>query len=405
MPSYWRPSSEADIQRVIDDALLSETHYLDCKRETGATPGDRKETARDLASFAIDGGALLIGVDENKASRTFSLAPQQLSGLAERVEDIAGAVIDPPLDVVPHEIESTQQQGSGYLLVEVRPSPFAPHMVNGVYYGRGEKKRIRLTDAQVLRHHAQRQATEERTQRMLDAEIARDPVPAAERNLGHLYLVARPLTAPPAAARGLVREAGPVPLQQLARTAEQHLGTWAHQPPSATEATRLRPRARGVALCSPSASGPGRTFVNGDPGAERKIVDIEFGEDASVRALVGAATSQHATDYMLISDAVIVAYAVRLVGWAAAIGRAVGYHGSWSLGLHASELRGLAGTMADQTYPEPSRFNEDHYRAITTASLADLEERWQQVAGELVGGLLFALGTMPETFAEMVTWE
>jgi hypothetical protein len=30
-PSYWHPSSEADIQRAIDDALLSETHYLDCK--------------------------------------------------------------------------------------------------------------------------------------------------------------------------------------------------------------------------------------------------------------------------------------------------------------------------------------------------------------------------------------
>ena len=404
MPSYWRPRSEADIQRVIDDALLGETHYLDCKRETGATPGDRKEMARDLASFAIDGGALLIGVDEDKADRTFSLAPQPLSGLVERVENIAGTIIDPPLGVVPHEIESAQQQGSGYLLVEVRPSPFAPHMVNGVYYGRGEKKRIRLTDAQVLRHHAQRQATEERTHRMLDAEIARDPVPAAERNLGHLYLVARPLTAPPAVARSLVREAMAEPLMQLARTAEQHLGGWAHQIPSATEATRLRPRAGGVALCSPSASGPGRTFANSNPNSERKIVDIEFGEDASIRALVGAATSQHATGYALISDALIVAYAVRLAGWAAAIGRAVGYHGSWSLGLHASGLRGLAGTTAGQTYPEPSRFNEDHYRAVTTASLTDLEERWQQVAGELVGGLLFALGTMPETFAEMVTW-
>src|SRR5260370_629374 len=244
MPSYWRPRSEADIQRAIDNALLSETHDLDCKREIGAAPGERKETARDLASFAIDGGALLIGVGEDKANRTFSLAPQPLSGLAERVEDIAGTIIDPPLDVVPHEIKSEQQQGSGYLLVEVRPSPFAPHMVDGGYYGRGEKKRIRLTDAQVLRYHAQRQAVEERTHRMLDAEIARDPVPAGDRKFGHLYLVARPLTAPPAVARSLVREAGPVPLMQIARAAEQHLGGWARQAPSVTEATRVHPPPR-----------------------------------------------------------------------------------------------------------------------------------------------------------------
>ncbi len=134
------PRSEADLQRAIDGALLRETHYLDCKRESGETSGERKETARDLASFAIDGGALLVGVDEDKNNRSFSLAPQPLTGLVERVEDIAATIIDPPLDVTPYEIKSEQQQGCGYLLVEVRPSPFAPHMVDGVYYGRGEKK-------------------------------------------------------------------------------------------------------------------------------------------------------------------------------------------------------------------------------------------------------------------------
>jgi hypothetical protein len=56
LPPYWYPQSEADIQRAIDDGLLSETHYLDCKRQVGASQGERKETARDLASFAIDGG-------------------------------------------------------------------------------------------------------------------------------------------------------------------------------------------------------------------------------------------------------------------------------------------------------------------------------------------------------------
>jgi hypothetical protein len=145
-------------------------------------------------------------------------------------------------------------------------------------------------------------------------------------------------------------------------------------------------------------------MANYDARAEKHFIDIEFSEDASIRALIGSATYEHAVDYFLIFDALIVAYAVRLVGWAAALGRAVGYHGSWSLGLHASELRGLAGQMAGQTYSEPPRFNEDYYRAVTTASLADLEERWRQVAGELVGGLLFALGTLPQTFAGLVTW-
>jgi hypothetical protein len=402
MPSYWRPQTEADIQRAIDDGLLSETHYLDCKREIGATPGARKETARDLASFAVDGGTLLIGVDEDKDKRTFTLAPQPLADLVERVEGIAGTIIDPPLNLTPYEIDSEQQEGLGYLLLEVRPSSFAPHMVDGVYYGRGEKKRNRLTDAQVLRYHAQRVAVEERTHRMLDAEIARDPVPAEARLNGHLYLVARPLTAPPVIARHLVRQAGPVPLKQITQVAELRLNGWMHQPPAVTEATRFQPRARGVALSSLHT--PGRAIPDYGPRAELHLVDIEFGEDASIRALVGSATYEQSRGYFLISDAMIVTYAVRLAGWAAKVGRAVGYLGSWSLGLHASGLQGLAGMIAGQAYPAPPRFDEDHHRAVTTASLADLEDRWRQVAGELVGGLLFALGSEPESFADIVTW-
>ena len=268
----------------------------------------------------------------------------------------------------------------------------------------GEKKRVRLNDAQVLRYHAQRQATEERIHRILDAEITRDVVPVEARKFGHLYLVARPPTAPASIARSLVRDADPLRLKRIAQAAEQHLGEWVELSPSVTEATILQPRAGGVALCSPYTSGPGRTLTSHNPGAERHIIDIEFGEDASVRALVGSATFQQSPDYLLISDALIVAYAVRLVGWAAAVGRAVGYRGSWNLGLHASALRGLAGALAGQAYSEPPRFNEGYYRVVTTASLADLEERWQKVAGELVGGLLFALGTPQGTFAELVTW-
>src|SRR5690349_4805124 len=109
MPPFWRPHSEADIQRAINDGLLGETHHLTCKRETGVAPGGRKETARDLASFAIDGGALLIGVEEDKANRTFSLAPQPLSGLIERVEDIAGTIIVPSMSVTAYEIQSEQR--------------------------------------------------------------------------------------------------------------------------------------------------------------------------------------------------------------------------------------------------------------------------------------------------------
>jgi hypothetical protein len=408
LPRYWQPQSEADIQKAIDDGLLSETHYLDCKREIGATPGERKETARDLASFAIDGGSLLIGVDEDKVKRTFSLMPQPLAGLAERVENLAGSIIDPPLDVVPEEIESAQGQGLGYLLVRVRPSPFAPHMVDGVYYGRGEKKRLRLTDLQVRRYHAQFKSTEQQIHNLLDEEIARDPVPTEMRKRAHLYLVAHPLTAPRSAARNLIRNADTTTLQGIARAAESRMaGSDLPQcPPPVTDAVNLQRRARGSALCSRVAAGPGRTFNPQGLRPEERLLDIEFREDGSICGLMGNATFAYREDRdsaeLYIFEWVIVAYAIRLAGWAATLGRAINYHGSWGLGLHISGIRGLSGFMAERSFADTPQFNEDSYREVTIATLADLEDRWPPVIGDLVGRLLYALGTPLDPIAKFV---
>jgi hypothetical protein len=408
LPSSWLPGSEADIQRAIDNDCLRESHYLDCKREIGLK-ADRKETARDLASFAIDGGGLLIGVHEDKEKQVFSLAPQPLAGLAERVEDIAWSTIDLPLEVIPHEIKSDQGGGLGYLMVEVRPSPFAPHMVDGVYYGRGEKKRVRLTDPQVRRYHAQRQPAEERVGRLLDEEIARDPIPLEARTRGHLYLVAYPLTAPQAVARSLIRKADMMELHNITHASEKRLhgSELPHMHPSVDEASHFHRRARGAALCSLSASGPGRTvFSEGRPSVEDQYLDIEFQEDGSIRALVGRATCDDRIfadkTNLVIFDWLIVSYGIRLTGWAAALGRRLGYYGSWGLGLHASGLRGLQGASTSRRTSSAPRFDAEYHRMVTIASTADLEDRWQQIAGELVGSLLFVLGVPRNFFNDLV---
>lgn len=105
----WQPRAEQDITEAIDGGLIAETHYLDLKREFGRSSGERKELGRDLASFAIDGGALLIGLAELKEERTWRLAPQPLDGLAERVEQIATQLIDPPLSVQATDIPSARR--------------------------------------------------------------------------------------------------------------------------------------------------------------------------------------------------------------------------------------------------------------------------------------------------------
>ncbi|WP_438948659.1 AlbA family DNA-binding domain-containing protein [Streptomyces atratus] len=64
----WIPKTEADLKAAIDGGVLDESHYLDLK-EAPNNKTDNKELARDLASFAVDGGTLIIGVKEHKESR------------------------------------------------------------------------------------------------------------------------------------------------------------------------------------------------------------------------------------------------------------------------------------------------------------------------------------------------
>jgi len=77
---FWDPRSESDLATAIDAGVLAETHYQDIKREVGSKPGERKELARDLAQFALDGGKLIIGIDEDKDARTWTLARKPSPG-------------------------------------------------------------------------------------------------------------------------------------------------------------------------------------------------------------------------------------------------------------------------------------------------------------------------------------
>ena len=89
--------NEADIDAAIEGRLLEERHYLDLKELLKPSSGANKELAKDLASFAVDGGSYILGLAENKVQRTFTKKPVPLNGLAERIEQMAAMVPDPPL--------------------------------------------------------------------------------------------------------------------------------------------------------------------------------------------------------------------------------------------------------------------------------------------------------------------
>jgi hypothetical protein len=197
----WLPTSEDQLRGALDQGILTERHTLDFKRELPSGRGENKELARDLAQFAIDGGVLIIGVDDDA-----QLAPVHLQGLRERIDRIARDLVDEPLHVRIDTIPTAADPGKGYLLVTVPPSPTAPHQVDGRYYGRGDTTKHVLPDAEVQRLHQLALRRQRDADDLLDAEVQRDPCPPGLRNHAHLFAVAQPVSAQPDLLQRVLRD-------------------------------------------------------------------------------------------------------------------------------------------------------------------------------------------------------
>ena len=369
---------------------LEETHFFEIKQDIAAGKGGGKELARDLAQFGIDGGILLIGVEESSdASPPWQPTPIPLAGLSERIEQLARSTVDPPLNIRVDQFSADADAATGYLVIEVPASPRAPHMVDGIYFGRGDKTRHRLSDAEVMRLHAARRDTEEEVNRLLDAEIARDPWPASRR--GHLYLVAHPQMARPDLAQELLQGDVRRLLQFNGEASvERALQRWAPTPSSASSTPR---RAHGVALCSQELR-EGRQVSSYEAGIERTSLDIELREDGGFRVFVGRLTDEDRNGTPLILDGLAIAYATRLAEWARSVGFVTSYFGRWLFGVAGSGLRGKRSlTYEERFLEEGPTYDADDYRQTTTAEYFELDERPGDIVERLIGRLLRGLGT------------
>lgn len=197
----WLPTSEDQLRDALDQGILTERHTLDFKRELPSGRGENKELARDLAQFAVDGGVLIIGVDDNA-----HLTPVDFRGLRERIDQVARDLIDEPLHVRIETIPGADPR-KGYLLVTVPPSPTAPHQVDGRYYGRGDTTKHVLPDAEVQRLHQLALRRQRDADDLLDAEARRDPFLLERgRQHAHLFGIAQPVSARPDLLQQVLRD-------------------------------------------------------------------------------------------------------------------------------------------------------------------------------------------------------
>jgi hypothetical protein len=390
----WIPAAWADVIEAAAGGLLDESHWVDLKQELPAGKATfNTDLAKDLASLAVDGGLLVIGVEDHD-SRAGKVRGVELGKLADRVDQVARGKVRPPLVVRSHEIPDPNRAGWGCLLVHVPPSAQAPHMVDYVYYGRGDRANMKLGNEQVraildarARGHADVAAE---LQRMVDD----DPMPVDQRQLGHYYFLAQPeigvegglvdlLTGPDAG--GIVHEL----LAQIVRDR----GGPAFGPDILHASQRVR-RAEGLA------------FISYDPGDgprnESHLVELLIREDGGIRLTCGRGTDVHGSSVFPASvkqQAVIPLMVLGLtyagIALAGRLSDQYGaYQGQWRVGIRMDGLRGVVplDRLAQGSFGPGNPYSRDEYEYVVSATTEELVDTPQAVTERIVERLFRGLG-------------
>lgn len=384
----WLPDDETQLRDALDQGLLKERHTLDFKSALPAGKAANKELAKDLAQFAVDGGVLVIGVDDNDKTIPPKLTPVDLDGLKERVDQVARCIPDPPMHVGTDEI-SPPGATRGYLLVTVPSTPYEPRQVDGVYYGRGDTTRHRLSAAEVERCYQLGLRIQRDINTLLDEAVQNDPWRA--RRHAHLFGVSQPVSP---RSDLLLRALGATPQAWndflSTRIRRQTASLWR---PDLPDAINVSPRAWGWALSTLET--PGRVVDQSNEYRETSLLDLEVREDGGLRLVCGGASralNPAVNPLDIVMDLVIVGLTKRLVMAAVTVAEAADFSGGWNLGIAVIGLGGLRRHRVGVFDSDAVPYSDDDYRQTTRATHERLTQQPDLVVDELTGRLHRGLG-------------
>jgi hypothetical protein len=385
------PASLADLDAALAVGALKETHRADHKARL-PPPSELNNThlAIDLASFAVDGGELYIGVTENRATDQFSVTPFPLEGAAERLEQIARSRLDPPLTIrcIPLRAEPTDRDGC--LVVVIPESPEAPHMVGRIYRGRGDKTNIELGDGEVRRIRAERERAHDQAKSQLQEWVARDPFP--EGRHVHMFLVAEPVTA----RRGQLLSALSGDWNGLFRDRLLAGGAFHRDLPTLGWNDVHVARAHGRALVSYALSSA-RMPVSDVTDPEGQSNELEVRENGGLRFYASRASdARGGEEGEQLFSSFVHRFTSSFVQVTANVGAAAGYSGAWHLGVALQPLRGVRLWTSDALHRFNTLYSDESYREELLVSAVDIETAALRVTGDLLNRLWRGLGAAPE---------
>jgi hypothetical protein len=361
----WSPRSWDDLVMAASAGLLDETSWVELKKDVpGSSPESNLELARDIASLAVEGGLLVIGIVDKSGKAGDVVGVAGVPALADRVEKVARSTVHPPLQIRPVVLldPADQQQQRGCVLVSVPISPDAPHMVDERYWGRSSAGKVALADGQVRRLLDERQVDADRAGARLRAWTQSPSVPPNATDAGRLYVVISPRFVRSDRVTALLYQ-GDNALAKLIQSAADTCRGTGHFDSIAT-ATKYYRGVRSEGFTSADRTGR-------DPIVEESLVIVEVRDDGEVDALFGRTTAMHDGSRVLSFSSVL-DHVDRILQLAELIGDNVGYQGTWDVGLTITDtadaqdsaltFRGAIGAMWDAAT----------YEAATAATQAQL---------------------------------
>ncbi|MDP8930742.1 MAG: ATP-binding protein [Actinomycetota bacterium] len=387
----WLPGTYQELRDALQRGVLVEGPRLELKREK---PPDNWKLARSLAALAVDGGVLIIGVDEKGPA----LHPVPLHQLKEHVDQVARNNIDEPLRVRTHEIHEPSTPGDGFLVVEVPESPQAPHQVPGRgFYARRDTTNEILSAADLERLIGRRVRDQTTIVELLRGEIARDPVPEKIRRQAHLYAVARPVSW----RREMLLEAlgdqernwiHVLNSELFEGKAGEAFHTATPVPLDIPRAARsFSRRARGWALHTHELE-PGR-FMHPDA-AESLLLDLEVNHDGMLRLFCGHASRPISEGQGQVAiEAAILGLTKRLMLIAGNVAETCDFRGSWDVGVAVTGLRGKLSARLWETGNRlvAAPYSEDEHFETVRVTWDELTQDPDRVVDRLLRALNLAL--------------
>jgi hypothetical protein len=381
----WPPRTEEQLAQAAQNGVLIESGRLDLKRELPPPSASvNRNFAKDVAAFSLEGGIIIIGVDEDTTPP--SLHPVDLSGLAERVEQIAATAVDEGVVVTTIQINAAARPGHGYLIVQVPQSPQAPHMVDGKYYARGDKTNRVLSHAEVFRIHERNVAVQRSilSEAREALENARTQYPDASSAL--VFVLAKPLGAREDLLSRLTTAHGwQSDVLSLIRAAAQgHQNQFA---PNLLNPGSFGPRLDGVAAATGMRDG--RLFSGTDRSAE-----VVFCENGAVALTSERALIPDRSDNLCVFEQLILCQTDLVVRLATLVSQ-YGFAGTWRFALIVTGIKDAASYALNDPWPDDRThiFPRETYERSTTASLEQLGNSPQSTVHELVTPLLRSINS------------